>query len=220
MQCRAVLAKFEQALHVEDNFDGTEAKNTRKHRAVAPVIATLLMVAIAVVGGTIIFVFSQGFFNEAQVSGTPGIELISILGYDARDITLLKAHDGIQMTAVAGDPNNLGKTIGERVVVYVTNDSVRKILLPEIRFGGEVYQYQQVGLIPAFNAGSGGTYSIMKNNTHTIPSSVAVIQPGETVGMLLDLSDNFPIGRDIQFKLTATSGNIFMGTIETGRQLG
>ncbi|GFN40744.1 MAG: hypothetical protein YK1312THETA_50001, partial [Marine Group I thaumarchaeote] len=38
-----------------------------KHRAVAPVIATLLMVAIAVVGGTIIFVFSQGFFNQAQV---------------------------------------------------------------------------------------------------------------------------------------------------------
>ena len=41
------------------------------HRAVAPVIATLLMVAIAVVGGTIIFVFSQGFFSSSQISGRP-----------------------------------------------------------------------------------------------------------------------------------------------------
>ncbi|MEK0340135.1 MAG: archaellin/type IV pilin N-terminal domain-containing protein, partial [Nitrosopumilus sp.] len=33
-------------------------------RAVAPVIATLLLVAIAVVGGSIVFVFAQGFFSS------------------------------------------------------------------------------------------------------------------------------------------------------------
>jgi len=59
------------------------------HRAVAPVIATLLMVAIAVVGGTIIFVFAQGFFSSSQISGTPTIESIKILGYDATDATQL-----------------------------------------------------------------------------------------------------------------------------------
>ena len=46
------------------------------HKAVAPVIATLLMVAIAVVGGTIIFVFSQGFFSSSQISGSPQIEAV------------------------------------------------------------------------------------------------------------------------------------------------
>ena len=51
-----------------------------KKRAVAPVIATLLMVAIAVVGGTIIFVFSQGFFNQSQISGTPSIVFAVIIG--------------------------------------------------------------------------------------------------------------------------------------------
>ena len=51
-------------------------------RAVAPVIATLLMVAIAVVGGTIIFVFSQGFFSQSQISGNPSIESVKILGYE------------------------------------------------------------------------------------------------------------------------------------------
>ncbi|HSB50681.1 MAG TPA: archaellin/type IV pilin N-terminal domain-containing protein, partial [Nitrosopumilaceae archaeon] len=62
----------------------TLEKQTRKNRAVAPVIATLLMVAIAVVGGTIIFVFAQGFFSQSQISGTPSIESVKILGYDAR----------------------------------------------------------------------------------------------------------------------------------------
>ncbi|MFQ5572867.1 MAG: archaellin/type IV pilin N-terminal domain-containing protein, partial [Nitrosopumilaceae archaeon] len=61
-------------------------RNSRR-RAVAEVIATLLLVAIAVVGGTIIFVFSQGFFSQSQVSGTPTIESVKILGYDARDVT-------------------------------------------------------------------------------------------------------------------------------------
>ncbi|MCH7941005.1 MAG: hypothetical protein IH842_03450, partial [Thaumarchaeota archaeon] len=75
-----------------DTFEKSR-KCRSTHRAVAPVIATLLMVAIAVVGGTIIFVFSQGFFNQAQVSGTPTIESVKILGYDARDIASLVAHD-------------------------------------------------------------------------------------------------------------------------------
>ena len=47
----------------------------------------------AVVGGSIIFVFSQGFFSTAQISGTPQIELVKIFGYDLRDVTPLKTHD-------------------------------------------------------------------------------------------------------------------------------
>lgn len=38
-------------------------------RGVAPVIATLLLVAIAVVGGSIIFVFAQGFFLIDKLAG-------------------------------------------------------------------------------------------------------------------------------------------------------
>ena len=63
-------------------------------RAVAPVIATLLLVAIAVVGGSIVFVFSQGFFSSAQISGAPTIESLQINGYDATDVTNLELHDG------------------------------------------------------------------------------------------------------------------------------
>ena len=46
-------------------------KTTNEHkysqRAVAPIIATLLMVAISVVGGILIFVFAQGFFTDTNI---------------------------------------------------------------------------------------------------------------------------------------------------------
>ena len=198
----------------------TLEKRTRKHRAVAPVIATLLMVAIAVVGGTIIFVFSQGFFSNSQISGTPTIESVKILGYDARDIDNLQAHNGVQMLADSGDSGVQGKNVGERVVVYIKNDSVQQILFSEIRVGGAVYNYIQTGVIPAFTVGTGGTYTVMDNATNGIAAQAGLAQPGETIGILLDLTDNFPTGRDTQFKLTTTNGAVFVGTVVMGQNTG
>ncbi len=199
----------------------TLEKRTRKHRAVAPVIATLLMVAIAVVGGTIIFVFSQGFFNQAQISGTPTIESVKILGYDARDVTKLDAHNGVQMAADGSAPGTAGKNVGEYVVVYVKNDSVNQVLLSEIRLGGDVYTYKVAAVpIAAFSADTGGTYTVMDNSTHGITGQAGVAEPGETIGILIDLNDNFPTGRDTQFKLTTTNGAVFVSTVVMGQNSG
>ena len=81
------------------------------HRAVAEVIATLLLVVIAAVGGSVILAFSQEFFSHPQISGTPTIELVKILGYDARDVTNLEAHDGQTMSVVSSDPNTLERML-------------------------------------------------------------------------------------------------------------
>jgi len=205
-----------------DTF-GKSRKYRSHHRAVAEVIATLLLVAIAVVGGTIIFVFSQEFFNQAQVSGTPTIESVKILGYDARDVALLDAHDGQQMTAIGSDPANQGKNIGEYVVVYVKNDSAGQVLFSEIRLGGAVYSYEfypSPGVIPAHTVATNGTYAVMDDSTNSILDQAGVAQPGETIGILFDLSDNFPIGRDTQFKLTTTNGAVFVGTVVMGQNAG
>ena len=196
---------------------GKSRKCRSTHRAVAPVIATLLMVAIAVVGGSIIFVFSQEFFNQAQVSGTPIIESVKILGYDARDVALLDAHDGQQMTATASVPTNPGKTVGEYVVVYIKNDSSGQVLFSEIRLGGAVYTYVFPGPIVDYNLATVGTYAVMDNSTFSILDQAGVAQPGETIGILFDLSDNFPIGRDTQFKLTTTNGAALVSTVVMGQ---
>ncbi len=191
-----------------------------KRRAVAPVIATLLMVAIAVVGGTIIFVFSQGFFSQSQISGTPTIESVKILGYDARDVANLEAHDGQVMTVLGSDNNVQGKNVGEYVVVYLKNDSVGQIQFSEIRLGGGIYQYINPGTIPAFSAGTGGNYAVLSNNTDSITAQAGVAEPGETVGILFELDDNFPTGRDTQFKLTTTNGAVFVSTVVMGQDTG
>lgn len=192
-------------------------------RAVAPVIATLLMVAIAVVGGTIIFVFSQGFFSQSQISGTPSIESIKILGYDARDVDALDAHDDQTMGLhTGGNATDIGKNISERVAIYLKNDSVQQILFSEIRLGGQIYQYDNPTSLGQWN-GTGidqGEYGVMTDATTILQEQAATLQPGETATIVVSLDDNFPIGRDTQFKVTTTNGAVFVGTVVMGQNAG
>jgi len=195
----------------------------RNHRAVAPVIATLLMVAIAVVGGTIIFVFAQGFFSQSQISGTPTIEAVKILGYDARDVALLNAHDGTAMTATSSDPAALGKNVDERITVFVKNDSVNSVLFTEIRLGGTVYAYT-TGTLNDFDAATPvpatNEYAVLTAGNTILAEQAAILQPGQSATLLIDLADDYPIGRDTQFKLTTTNGAIFVGTVVMGQSSG
>ena len=206
----------------------SQEKRTRKHRAVAPVIATLLMVAIAVVGGSIIFVFAQGFFSSAQVSGTPTIELIKIVGYDARDVTTLQTHDGgpMLLAASGGDTDSTSEK-HERIAIHLKNDSVQKMLIAELRFGGTVYTYANTAALDAQGALSslpGGTYDIWLTEDGIIDvmltEGAAELQPGQTATVVLALDTDFKTGRDTQFKLTTTNGAVFVGTVVIGQQAG
>ncbi|KAG0511165.1 MAG: Major pilin/Flagellin, FlaG/FlaF family [Nitrosopumilales archaeon] len=206
----------------------TTLKNKERksnHRAVAPVIATLLMVAIAVVGGTIIFVFAQGFFSSSQISGTPQIESVQILGYDARAVAEMQAHDGNLMLADSGGDTDPNKEVDERVAVYITNNSVQKIVLGEISFAGYIYQY-----IDASSTGLGafgsanipiGNYTVLTKTPDTLLAQGAgEIAPGQTATIVLDLESDLKIGRGSQFKLTTSNGNVFVGTVSVGQQSG
>lgn len=195
------------------------------HKAVAPIIATLLMVAIAVVGGTIIFVFAQGFFSSSQVSGTPTIEALKILGYDARAVPTLKAHDGNLMLADSAGNTDPDKQAGERVAIYLTNDSVQKIVLGEVSFGGYIYQYVDASATGLGNyAGNNipqGNYTLLTATPDTLLAQGAgELAPGATATVILDLDSDLRIGRSSQFKVTTSNGNVFVGTVSVGQQSG
>ena len=203
-------------------------KRTRKHRAVAPVIATLLLVAIAVVGGTIIFVFAQGFFSQSQISGTPTIESIKILGYDGRDVSTLQTHDGgpVLLAASGGNADGINQK-HERIAIYLKNDSVQKMLISELRFGGTVYTYANTATLDAQGAASsipGGEYDVWLSEDGIIDlmltEGAAEFQPGQTATILLALDTDFKSGRDTQFKLTTTNGAVFVGTVVIAQQSG
>ncbi len=181
-------------------------------RAVAPVIATLLLVAIAVVGGSIVFVFSQGFFSSAQVSGSPTIESLKYTGYDATDGTTLLNHDGTIFAA--GNTAGNGLVADENIAVYLQNNSVGKVTLGEVRFGGTVYNYTSA------SPGTGDYQILTKGPGSFLASSSAEIQPGGQVSIILELEQNIKQGRDTQFKLTTANGAVFVGTIIAGQQSG
>lgn len=198
------------------------------HRAVAPIIATLLLVAIAVVGGTIIFVFAQGFFSSAQISGTPTVEAVKILGYDARAVTALQADNGIIMSAGTAGDGNPQLQRDERVAVYVTNDSVQKVVIAELSFGGTIYNYTTVTgntltvwNDAAANSLSPGRYAILSDTPGSMLSEGAgEVAPGETVTVIIDLDSDLRVGRGTQFKLTTTNGAAFVSTVNVGQQAG
>ena len=185
-------------------------------RAVAPIIATLLLVAIAVVGGSIIFVFSQGFFSAAQVSGSPNIESLKFTGYDLSDGTTVKVHDATLFAAANTAGNGLAK--GEKVAVYVQNNGVSKATLGEIRLGGTVYSYTGTTAFPG--TGAAPVYHIMSDNLTALGTTAPEIQPGQQATIVLELSEIIKNGRDAQFKLTTTTGSVFVGTVIAGQQSG
>ncbi|AFS80942.1 hypothetical protein NKOR_05280 [Candidatus Nitrosopumilus koreensis AR1] len=183
-------------------------------KAVAPVIATLLLVAIAVVGGSIVFVFSQGFFSSAQISGSPNIESLKFSGYDASDGNNLLNHDGTTFTAANNTAGN-GLLAGEELGVYVQSNSVGKLTLSEVRVGGTVYDYT------TSSTPGNGEFRVLTRGPDTILATTAAeIQPGQQVTLLLTLDENIREGRDTQVKLTTANGAVFVGTVIAGQQTG
>ena len=212
-------------------------------RAVAPIIATLLLVAIAVVGGSIIFVFSQGFFATAQISDSPQIESIKILGYDATDGESIQFHDGFSSnaTSLAGATASDGLLAGEYIGIYVKNDSVNKITFSEIRFAGIVYAYVELddgspptALLPYTAGGACALSADLDCTEYTlvtqgidgttqgvlIDTSAPELQPGQEVTIIMSLDKDVKTGRDMQFKLTTAKGAVFVSTVLSGQQNG
>ena len=203
----------------------------QNRRAVAPVIATLLLVAIAVVGGSIVLIFSQGFFSSAQMSGMPAIDALKISGYDARDNSLRQIHDGLLTdnggTITDGAPSSLIER-GERIAIYVTNNGASQVTLDEVRFGGTVMAYETNSVLEDYAADAWldyGEYTILTASNPTDFADVSqeptpVLEAGQEATILLESDSNIPNGRDVQIKLTTTSGAIFIGTISIGQQNG
>ena len=203
-------------------------------KAVAPVIATLLLVAIAVVGGSIVFVFSQGFFSSAQISGAPQIESLEFAGYDARDTNYLMLHNGVptsHATIVDGDIDD-SLSAGERIGIYVQNQGINAVTLTEVRLAGTVYTYGNTAGAAAIDTWS-ITSTLTPSGSFVVSTGVAttgeaelstdtnaVLQPGQTATIILGLEDTLREGRDAQIKISTANGAVFAGTVIAGQQSG
>ncbi len=195
---------------------------------IQPIILTLLLVAITIVGGSIVFFASLENLDTSKISQTFDIESITILGYDARDTSQFKVHDGGNvLEAYSGGNENGIPEQHERMSFYFWNKSNNEIHLAELRIGGTIYTYANTTALDSFGEESeipGGTYDIwisrQGGNDVMLLDNTAVIKPGDSVTIVFALDKDYKFGRDTQLKLTTTNGNIFVTTIVFGKQIG
>ena len=184
-------------------------------RAISPVIAHLILIAIVAVGGTATTVFAQDTYNILQLSGYPEIELVTVTGFDARDIHLIEAHNGpIEKPSFLATYLNDGlKGKKEVITVYVKNDSTKIVSLDEIRLGGTEYQFSNPLFIVPF-----GSYAIISKNlpAAVVQSSSAQLKPGQEVTLVFALNHDIKLGHNLQFKLTTGNGFVAISNVKTG----
>jgi len=195
-------------------------------RGVSPIIATLLLVAIATVGGSTVFAFSQDAFSNSQISGHPTIEFIQIIGYDARDGKKIMAHDGINIipSNCCGSANGILRD-DERIAIHIQNNSVQPITISEFRLGGVVYDYTTYSKLGNWNGGLGPQpkeYVIMTGSDGMVGGDILqetspLVQPGELITILVDLDRSYSIGEDSQVKITSTNGAVVVTNIMMGQ---
>ena len=213
-------------------------KDSRKstHKAVAPIIATLLMVAIAVVGGILIFVFTQGFFADEQVVG-PTIDELVIFGYDSRDQGPLTLHYGFTSGGNVNDDENPDQKLddGDLVLIYGRNVgdsplSIESITIFEQRHtffnsdvgGSDCYSSLRG---PGLGKVTPGTFGIQTSDSSSfLCVASSVIEPNDEFTMILNYEDDgsgeVKVGKKLPIKVQTGNGQTFLLNAFNGAQRG
>jgi hypothetical protein len=189
-------------------------------KGIAPILAYLVLIPIVVSGGAATMAITQEIINDTQISSDIAIESVRILGYDIRDLSELRSHNGLYMKDnTAGIPDGL-KSETERIAIYVQNDSVQKIYIDELRFVGTEYQfsgsYNKLDEFIENDSPAQGEYVILTQTPDELIDEGAVLPPGKLASVILGLDESFKIGRTAQLKITTVQGFVIVGTIIIG----
>ncbi len=203
-------------------------------REFSPGFVIALLVIVAALGGGINFMLTQGYLNSVQASGLSGIETILFLGYDATDSDTLVYHDDYLSNSQPywhGNRSPDGINHGERIGVYVQNNSVKKITFSKISLAGIVYSFQDMGpnykMTPySMDAPlNNKEYTIVINGNLNSPADTIVgkipeLKPGQKATIILELEQTINKNRDMHFKIITEEGAIFVYTVVSGQRSG
>jgi len=191
------------------------------------------MVAIAVVGGMLVFVFSQDFFTQTDSMTGPTIELLQIVGYDARDVAddLIRNHEGAAC-AVNGVQGGT-MAAGDVFSVHVRNLGGNDIILSDVRVYGFSATAAPTGSsAKAFASGDAAEEPDTGEWTLNVadacagsPDPTNVIGPGRDASVFINYSttlfgDAVKVGRPVFVTLETGAGNVFSKTVINGRSVG
>jgi flagellin-like protein len=197
-----------------------------QRRAVAPIIATLIMVAIAVVGGVMVYVFTQGFFTGTQTQA-PTTDAITMTGYDAREIaagasTGVTNHNGVAIVNQGDASTTDGKGDNEELAIHVKNLGTSAVTINKLEVNFVTYTRETAALgagapglgeyaiITGAGAGAADT-SLPAGGEATLLISIADADPG---GSTLPIAS----GTSIPVELTTASGSVFTFHVTVGQR--
>ena len=200
-------------------------------RAVAPIIATLLMVAISVVGGILIFVFAQGFFTDTSIQ-TPQIDSLEIFGYDARDQASLFTHihdptattqnaaAGFAALSTAPTSTTVGLRDSDGITVFVRNKGSTAISIEQIKVFGAVYTWDSTTPASTSIPGTQKFSLSLDGLPLTAAAASPAIGPGQDATIIIryeqDTNGAIKVGRPIPVVIQTGSGAVFTKQIQNG----
>jgi len=175
------------------------------------------MVAISVVGGILIFVFSQGFFQDTQIAA-PTIENVEIWGYNATDRTTIGTHTGTEVAGAGAKNNKIAD--GEDFTVFIRNSGGGDTLISEVEVFGVKFTYNDGSGALATTAAKDWTMSTNGKDD----CLCQIISAGQEATILIgweeDVNGPLKVGRPITVKITTGAGATFTKQIVSGRDVG
>jgi len=213
-------------------MDNTKQKihsGIKSRKAVAPIIATLLMIAIAVVGGVMIYVFTQGFFGNSSISTSPSVDTITMTGYDMRgidDATGVTSHEGTAQVGF-GDNGATGMQVDEEGTIYLKNVGQKAYTISKLEVNGAPLDFiGNTALEPT--AGQYAVITVPDTNTAlagTTHQLAPTILPGQEGTLLVSFDDGTGAslvdnqaadGRTIAVKVTSANGSVYNFNVVIG----
>ena len=203
----------------------------KNRRAVAPIIATLLMIAIAVVGGVMIYVFTQGFFGNSNISTSPFMDAITMSGYDMREIiqtatTGVTTHERRTLVTYGDENNPLlsgAKSESEEGTVFIKNIGQKPYTITKLEVNGRQMVFDGTGPLTSGEYGIITVPDAATINAGTTLRQVQTILPGQEGTLVIsfdgsgDADDNVAVdGRTIPIRVTSASGSVYNFNVVIG----
>jgi flagellin-like protein len=172
-----------------------------RRRGVSPIIATLMLVAIAVVGGVVVYTYFSNISNKTQIQQAT-LHATQLLGYDARQINPITNHLG---AGISGANNATSITY---IALYIKNSGAQQMEINRVYVNGAALTFNS----GALNAGQFHIGS-------TTASGVNTLNTGSTDTLLLRLSSAVTSGTNLTVVVEVTGGQQFKYDIVAGNRV-